>query len=215
MWIYPLLATFTLAALLYAERHHAPFGRTVFKTLTSLLFVIAAWTAGPAGGYGGYLFAGLLLSFVGDLLLIPRAKPYFVASIGAFLLAHLLYFLAFTTLAPPSLASLPFLAGVAVMAAGFLYRFWGHLGSLRPAVVAYVLVITLMLFSAWSVLPSPEVPAITKVLIAIGAGLFYLSDLFVALERFVARRFINKLLGLPMYYTAQFMLAFSLTTVSA
>jgi hypothetical protein len=38
---------------------------------------------------------------------------------------------------------------------------------------------------------------------------FYLSDLFVARQRFVAPAFANRLYGLPLYYLGQFLLAFS------
>jgi uncharacterized membrane protein YhhN len=213
MWVYPLLAALSLTALLHAERRGAFAHRAVFKTLTTLLFVLTAWAAGPVGSYGGYLFAGLLLSALGDLLLIPRAKPSFAAGLCAFLLAHLLYVLAFTTLAPLEGANWPLLVGLAALTSAFLYLFWERFGGLRLAVAVYAAVMTLMLASAWSVLLNAEVAATAGALIAAGATLFYLSDLFVALERFAARRFINKLLGLPLYYAAQFMLAFSLAAV--
>ena len=40
-----------------------------------------------------------------------------------------------------------------------------------------------------------------------GALLFYLSDLSVARDRFVAPGFANGLVGLPLYYAAQLVLA--------
>ena len=40
-----------------------------------------------------------------------------------------------------------------------------------------------------------------------GAALFYLSDLAVARQRFVAPGFENKLIGLPLYYAGQLLLA--------
>jgi len=41
-------------------------------------------------------------------------------------------------------------------------------------------------------------------------SLFYVSDIFVARQRFVARQHINRLVGLPLYYAGQFMIAFSI-----
>jgi hypothetical protein len=38
---------------------------------------------------------------------------------------------------------------------------------------------------------------------------FYLSDLAVARDRFVARAFVNRLWGLPLYYAAQILFAVS------
>lgn len=42
-----------------------------------------------------------------------------------------------------------------------------------------------------------------------GALLFYLSDIFVARDRFLKTSFLNRLVGLPIYYAGQFLLAFS------
>ena len=45
--------------------------------------------------------------------------------------------------------------------------------------------------------------------IAIIAVAFFLSDLTVARDRFVAREAVNRLVGLPLYYTGQFAIAWS------
>jgi hypothetical protein len=46
-----------------------------------------------------------------------------------------------------------------------------------------------------------------------GALLFYLSDLFVARDRFIKNESLNRFVGLPMYYGGQFLLAFSVGLV--
>jgi uncharacterized membrane protein YhhN len=46
--------------------------------------------------------------------------------------------------------------------------------------------------------------------ILIGALAFFLSDLSVARNRFVAPGFVNRLWGLPLYYAAQLLLASSI-----
>jgi hypothetical protein len=43
--------------------------------------------------------------------------------------------------------------------------------------------------------------------ITVGAVMFYLSDLAVARDRFVAPGFTNRVWGLPLYYGAQLILA--------
>jgi hypothetical protein len=45
---------------------------------------------------------------------------------------------------------------------------------------------------------------------AVGAILFYLSDLAVARQRFVQQSFINRALGLPIYYLGQLLLAMTI-----
>ena len=42
-----------------------------------------------------------------------------------------------------------------------------------------------------------------------GAFSFYLSDIFVARQRFVQASFWNRLIGLPLYYLGQFQIAYT------
>jgi hypothetical protein len=48
-----------------------------------------------------------------------------------------------------------------------------------------------------------------RVIVFIGAASFYFSDVFVARDRFLKPEFLNRLLGLPLYYLGQYLLAFS------
>jgi hypothetical protein len=48
-----------------------------------------------------------------------------------------------------------------------------------------------------------------RVFILIGSLCFYFSDVFVARDKFIKVEYRNQLLGLPLYYTGQFLLAFS------
>jgi hypothetical protein len=47
-------------------------------------------------------------------------------------------------------------------------------------------------------------------MILLGAGLFYVSDLAVARDRFIAPGFANAAWGLPLYYGGQLVLALTL-----
>jgi len=42
---------------------------------------------------------------------------------------------------------------------------------------------------------------------------FYLSDLFVARNQFMKKAYINRLVGLPLYFIGQFLLAFSVAHI--
>ena len=57
------------------------------------------------------------------------------------------------------------------------------------------------------VVASATLPGGADPRIPTGAVLFYVSDLFVARERFVTPGFVNKALGLPLYYGGQLLLA--------
>jgi hypothetical protein len=47
----------------------------------------------------------------------------------------------------------------------------------------------------------------------VGALGFYVSDVFVARQRFLKSEIVNRLIGLPLYYGGQFLLAFSVCLI--
>jgi uncharacterized membrane protein YhhN len=80
---------------------------------------------------------------------------------------------------------------------------------MKGPVVAYILVISAMLAAAtnfgwvWRSAGPAAAMAVS------GALSFYLSDLFVARDRFVSTGIQNRYAGLPLYYAGQFLLAYS------
>ncbi len=186
-----------LAVHLRAEARGWPVARAVSKLVASAGFVAVGLLASDGSRYASVVLAGLVLSATGDLLLLSARQRPFLAGIGAFLLAHVAYAVAF---APASRVS-PLLAGALVLVALLVVRWlWPHLGTFRVPVTVYAIAITTMLLLALGV-GSP--------LVRPGATLFYLSDLTVARDRFVRQRFENRLVGLPLYYAAQVLLALS------
>ena len=67
-----------------------------------------------------------------------------------------------------------------------------------------------MVTGAWAVFAGTSFSFGGRWFVLAGAFLFYLSDLFVARNQFIQRDFINRLIGLPLYYLGQFLLAFSI-----
>ena len=90
------------------------------------------------------------------------------------------------------------------VAATFVLRWlWPHVERpMRVPVVAYVLVITTMVALAAGAASEHQSWALL-----VGAVAFYLSDLSVARDRFVAPGFANRVWGLPLYFFAQLLLA--------
>ncbi|MDI6901978.1 MAG: lysoplasmalogenase [Anaerosomatales bacterium] len=208
------LTLLALGGLLRAEAARSQRWRAVLKPLASAGLVWAA-VGGlhprlPEGAYGWLLLAGIALSVAGDVLLIPRARAAFLLGMGAFAVAHVTYVAAFLTRVAPAWWHAAAL--VVFLVAGHLV--WRRLepdvtGGLRLPVRGYVLVVSVMAATSAGSLGSVMAGAEEGAAVAafIGGLLFYASDLFVARQRFVAERFMNKAVGLPLYYVGQLLIA--------
>lgn len=199
-----LLAAVVTALVASEVRAFRP-GVWIAKPLASTIVVGTALAAGALGsGYGRLVLLALVLSWLGDVLLIPRRQVLFVSGLGSFLLGHLAFGAAF--LREPQ-APLPLAlgaTGMAAVGAATLRWLWPHLApKLRPAVAAYVAAISVMVTLAWG-----AVGALGG-LVAAAAVAFAASDVLVARHRFVAPSAVNKVLGLPLYYAAQMVFAWS------
>ncbi len=201
--IWVLFTLGTLTALLVAEKAGASAFVRLAKPLASAGFLAYALYEGALQSpYGHAVFVGLVFSWFGDVFLLSKRPAWFLAGLVAFFIAHVAYIGAFATFHPAWSSVALTTAGLAVVA-GFV-RSWLRPnlpeGMKRP-VDLYIMVITLMVataVAAWR--------AGAPTMMLAGAFAFYLSDLSVARERFVAPGFVNRLWGLPAYYIAQLML---------
>ncbi|MDE2367342.1 MAG: lysoplasmalogenase [Burkholderiales bacterium] len=195
-----------VAELLHAERHDLHCARVVFKLTASTTFVLLALSLhATASVYGQVVLLALALSWIGDACLLGARDAWFLAGLGAFLLAHIAFTAAFTfgALSAPALAAgaLP----IAVFGFFVLRWLWPRLDAFhRFAVGAYVLAILVMCALALA-----HSTASGSWIVAAGAFAFAASDLSVARDRFVAPGFINRVWGLPLYFAAQLLLAAS------
>jgi uncharacterized membrane protein YhhN len=211
---YPIMlviATFLLAGLLFFEKKESTKGLIIVKPLLSVLFIIAALLQTHMNMIYFYLvFSGLVLCLIGDVCLIFFFnKKVFTAGLGAFLAGHIMYTIAFFSCG--TAGSVMWVTTVSCVALSIGVFFWlkPNLGSMLGPVIAYIVIISAMAIGASALKSNPMLDMTGKILVYAGAMLFYVSDIFVARHRFVKKEFINRLLGLPMYYTAQFMIAFS------
>ena len=201
-----------LGALLYFEKKESQAGKLLTKTPLSVLFVLTAYLQPhPMEWYFYLLFAGLILCLLGDVFLAFTSDKTFLFGLVSFLLGHVLYLSSFVVLTTSYTTWLTWgtLVILVVGALIFLVYLRPHLREMMKPVLAYVAIISLMLIGALSVFLTPEIAPRGKFMILVGALLFYASDIFVARDRFIKPGYVNRRFGLPMYYTAQFLLAFS------
>ncbi len=194
-----------VASLLRAIRVGDRGLEVISKAAASAAFVILGlvrWSPGDA--IGAWLIAGLVLCAAGDLCLLSDRT--FDLGLISFLLGHLAYVAAFHVALP--IADWPpvVLAPLALAGAGAIAWLWPHLGRRRIPVIAYIVAITAMVWGGGSASWAGALPWTA----AAGAILFYLSDLAVARHRFVHPSFVNRALGLPLYYVGQLLLALTI-----
>ncbi len=197
------VTTLALAVVLWAEKVDKPKWNLVMKPIASLGFLGGAIAAGCLESIPGQaLFIALVWSFLGDVLLIfKESRVLFMMGIGAFLMSHIGYIMVFR------LRGIDWeVTGLALLGFGAVgYGVWRWLaphvkGGMRFAVIAYITVISAMVaFSVGSTAARPDWLPVAA------ATVFWLSDLTVARQRFVKADMWNRLIGLPLYYGAQFL----------
>ncbi len=198
-----VLLAAAVAALLWSEWISSRLGIWITKPAASTIFVVVALSVGALdSSFGRLMLLGLVLSWFGDVLLIPDGRRFFIAGLASFLLGHLAFGAAFL-LYPQDLAGVGIGAiGMAAFSAVVVRWLWPHVpGGMRIPVAAYVGVISVMVVLAAGTLAAAGPMLLT------GAELFAVSDVFVARERFVASSVVNRLCGLPLYYSAQLIFA--------
>ncbi|MGC6419234.1 MAG: lysoplasmalogenase [Bradymonadia bacterium] len=197
------LTSAAVLGLLGSEWRDSQAGRWLFKPIAALGFVLAgvAMTLWHTT-HGQWIFAGLLLSVLGDLFLIPRAAGrFFKLGLFSFLLAHVAYAIACFYMGLDAWHAV-FALGILGLVAWYVYSYFAP--DLPPSLVMpvriYISVITLMV--ALSL-------ATGSLLMSTAAFAFWLSDISVARGRFKKTGFGNKLWGIPLYFGAQLMFAFA------
>lgn len=198
------LALAGLAAFLYGEHRGRRDIVWVAKPAASLGFLLIALAQGATGhAVGVALLVALFFSFWGDVLLIPRDPRAFLGGLGSFLLGHLGFAAAFWVRGlDVHVAGLTALAivPVAIVVARWLLP---HVQRpMKAPVLAYMAVISLMVAASVGTAFRDGASAFAWQWPA-AAVMFFVSDLSVARDRFVAPGFDNRAWGLPLYYGAQ------------
>jgi uncharacterized membrane protein YhhN len=181
----------------------------LFKPLATLLVVTVAF-AGPRrpapDRYATWVFAGLGVSLIGDVLLMMPGD-LFVPGLVAFLVAHICYTYAFTRDRGFS-AVLATGVPLVLLGAGLLVVLWDGLGPLKVPVIAYVGVILTM---AWQAVERWRLGSHAGARLAgIGALCFIASDAALGIARFRGDFHASAAVILGTYYVAQFLIARSI-----
>jgi uncharacterized membrane protein YhhN len=204
VWLVGVLLS--TALLMASDYRGSRAGVWIWKPLASFGFLAFGWSLGVDVAADRWLFAALCACALGDVLLIPEDERAFQAGVASFGLGQGLYAVAFASRGVHALTT----AIAAVVLALLAYRVYRWLAPgvpapLKRAVAAYCVVITAMVAVA-----AGTAVATGDARVAAGAVMFFVSDLAVARDKFVAPGFVNRAWGLPLYYSAQLVLASTL-----
>jgi len=180
----------------------------VFKPLTTALILAAALLPGnfPTDSYAVSICLGLVFSLCGDIwLMLPRDR--FLYGLVSFLFARLCYGFAFRTGAAANgfLWALLLLSMIGAITLGYL---WPTLhAALKGAVGLYVAVLVLMTALAEGCALAHF--SIGTLSAAMGALLFLVSDMVLAIDRFRRPFHLARAVVLGSYFAGQLMIALS------
>lgn len=204
LWISVAVVLSALLAAWFAYHPSYP-GFYLFKPLTTALILVVALSAkNGIPVYGTLISAGLVFSILGDIFLMLPGD-HFLPGVGSFLVTHILYIAAFSAglnelFWEPALP----IFSLAILVILNLSR---YLGEMRIPVNLYIMVISVMIWSAWSRWMGAA--GTGSLLAACGAVLFSFSDLVLILDRFKGKIKGAQAITLLSYYCAQLLIALS------
>jgi uncharacterized membrane protein YhhN len=209
----PVIAL-TVTLLVRAEFRNDRRQTYLWKPLSTLLVIAVALLSltqpGARSGFTLWVTGGLVLSLGGDVALMLRSNRAFLVGLVLFLLAHIVYSIGLSLwngFYPQDLISGAILLVLAI--AAYLYLKPGLAGMQWP-VILYIVVICFMVNRAISTFFGDTFNPIQAWLLSVGATLFWLSDLILAVNRFRHPFGANRL-GLYLYYGGQLLIALSPT----
>jgi len=210
LYLIPVLAAL-IFFLVRAELLKKPRQIYFFKPLSTLTVVAVALLSffEPTQNltYAVGVVLGLLLCLGGDVaLMFQENRRAFVIGLGLFLLGHIAYATTFTLLGEFSAWDILSTVALLVIGIGFYRLIKPNLGTLRIPVILYIVVISVMVSRAISTFASPVFTSEQALLIAIGAGLFYISDVILAATRFWKPWRFGRI-SLLFYYSGQLLIA--------
>ena len=181
----------------------------ISKPAVLLALFLWLWTSVGVDGALFWFGLGILLSLVGDVLLMISLDKLFLVGLEAFLFAHIAYIIGFNTPLPEISAWGIFLSVmVGLGGARVIRRILTPLaakgqGHMRMPIIVYSIVVSLMLLSAMMKLMDITWGAGASVLVSAGAFLFYISDIILAWNKFVSPIQHGRIYNIAAYHLGQ------------
>ncbi len=182
------------------------------KPAVMIVLFLWLWKSTGLGGASLWFGLGILLSLIGDILLMISLDRLFLGGLVAFLLAHLAYLIGFNIPIPEIsawgffLAIMVGLGSVRVIRRIITPLAASGQGRMRTPIIMYGAVISLMLLSAMMKMSDIMWNTNAAALVGVGAFLFYLSDIILAWNKFVAPIQNGRIYNIGAYHLGQIIL---------
>jgi len=155
--------------------------------------------------------SGLVFALTGDSVILFPGDIFFIIAMVLFLVTHVLYVVNFMFVTRISRADI--LPGIVVLVPAVLV-FIPMLPNLLAGimfvpVLLYTIALCLMVWRALATFRSPELGKTQAACIALGAVLFYASDIVLAYNQFVSPVSFYHLINPLLYFPGQFLIAVS------
>lgn len=205
-----LIAAFVFAALQALALQKNWFRLEVIAK-PGVMATLLIWLVSSAGLDGALLWFGLgiLFSLAGDVLLMISLDRLFLAGLVAFLLAHVAYIIGFNIPVPEiSLWGIALAVIIGVGGARVIRRILSAVeakgqGRMRMPIIVYGVVISVMVLSAMMKQTDLTWEAGAALLVGAGAVLFYISDIILAWNKFVAPIRHGRIYNIAAYHLGQ------------
>lgn len=209
MIIWPILAlSFTGLEVLALRRKWSGLEYLAKPAVMVCLFI---WLVLESGLQNNLLWfgVGLLFSLAGDILLMISLERLFIPGLAAFLFTHISYLIGFQEqLLNLNVWSFILLFFVFLNALRLVRRIVAAMRSkgsdrLVYPVIVYSLVISLLLYAAFSTIFDPAWGTGAAFFVSAGAFLFWLSDLILAWNKFVSPVNNSRTINILAYHLGQ------------
>lgn len=192
----------------------------IFTSKPLLMPILILWMWFNKSNIGTLFFklisVSLIFSLAGDSFLMMKDDNLFIFGLGSFLIAHILYIIAFNHNLRKSTGKLPIGGKITlaipfvIFVATFLYILKDHIlknpetKDLFPPVIVYASTIGLMgVFAMYRMIATNK---LSFRLILAGAMLFIASDSMIAINKFISPLPYASLLIMSTYITAQYLI---------
>ena len=202
----------TVPLLVRAELRHKQDSIYVLKPVSTLLVtavsLLSLLTPAAQPSFTMWVTVGLIFSLGGDVALMFASRRAFLIGLVLFLLTHIVYSLAFTV--PNGFHAADLVTGAILLGIGAAIFFYlrSGLGSMQVPVLLYILITCFMVNRAISTFSGDAFTTPQVWLISLGAVLFMISDVILAVNRFHHPIEAHRLSLFP-YYLGQLLIALS------